>query len=85
VVKEGRILQDNPSIVSRQTILALSEGKTNKANEYLENYISIRKENSASETAITTSLGYIYEDAGIMDKVEIYYRETLSLEVDNRV
>ncbi len=39
-------------LIYRQAILSLSEGDTDEANRYIEKYISIRKENSASEAKI---------------------------------
>jgi tetratricopeptide (TPR) repeat protein len=38
---------------------------------------------STSEATIASSLGAIYQDAGIMAKAEEYYRQALSLEPDN--
>ena len=37
---------DDPDLIYRQAILSLTEGDTIDANEYIEKYISIRKENS---------------------------------------
>jgi tetratricopeptide (TPR) repeat protein len=67
----------------RQAILALSEGKTKDANEYINKYISIRKEESWSEADIAWGLGVIYYQADILDKSEEYFRQALSLEPDN--
>jgi tetratricopeptide (TPR) repeat protein len=69
----------DPTLFRRQAILALSIGKTNSANEYIEKYKSICKSNSWSEEDITTSLAEIYAEAGIPDKAEQYYRKALSL------
>jgi tetratricopeptide (TPR) repeat protein len=74
---------DDPAIIYRQAVLALSEGKTKDANDYIEKYESIIKENSASEAAIATNLGAIYSEAQILDKAEEYYRKALSLKPEN--
>jgi tetratricopeptide (TPR) repeat protein len=81
-----RAEQDFPDdylLVRRQAILALSEGKIKDVNKYIEKYKSIRKENSASEAAIASGIGYIYADVGILDKAEIYLREAFQLEPVN--
>jgi tetratricopeptide (TPR) repeat protein len=71
---------DNPAIIYRQAILALSEGKSETANDYIEKYKSVQKENSATEATITSSLAGIHTEAKFPDKAEEYYREALSLE-----
>jgi tetratricopeptide (TPR) repeat protein len=68
-----------------QTSLALSEGKTKKANEFIEKYITARKENSATEADIASGLASIYIEANIFDKAEEHYRNALSLEPENPV
>ena len=65
---------DDPSIIRRQAVLALTEGDTVEANRYIEKYKSINKAN------ITRSLADIYSEAGIPDKAEQYYRQGLSLD-----
>ena len=71
---------DFSTLIQRQAILALTEGNKKNANEYIEKYISIRKDNVESEADISTDLAWIYYDAGILDKAEEYYRQALSLE-----
>jgi tetratricopeptide (TPR) repeat protein len=71
---------DNQTLIYRQTILALSEGKTNNANDYIEKYCSLLEGKSYSEAAITSNLGFIYWDARLFDKAEEYLRRALSLE-----
>jgi tetratricopeptide (TPR) repeat protein len=78
-----RDFPDDYSLLSMQATLALSEGKTKKADEYIGKYLAFRKEMSTSEATIASSLGAIYQDAGIMAKAEEYYRQALSLEPDN--
>jgi tetratricopeptide (TPR) repeat protein len=74
---------DDPDMIFRQSILSLSEGDTVMANQNIEKYISVSKENSRSEADITKILADIYYEAGIMNKAEKYYRKALSLEPDN--
>ena len=74
---------DNPAIIYKQAILTLSTGDTDGASRYIEKYISLRKERSASEAGIATSLAGIYSEAGIMKKAEEYYRKALSLGPEN--
>jgi tetratricopeptide (TPR) repeat protein len=76
---------NNPALLLRQAILALSQAEEDEANRYIDKYISIRKENSASEAQIATNLAVIYSEAGISDKAEAYYREALSFETNDPV
>jgi tetratricopeptide (TPR) repeat protein len=76
---------DNSLLIYRQAVLALSEGNTKDANYYIEKYKSNCKENSATETTITSSLAGIYTEAENLDKAEEYYHQALSLEADNQV
>ena len=78
-----RDFPDDYSLLSMQAALALSEGKTKMADEYIGKYIAFRKEMSTSEATIASGLGSIYQDAGIMAKAEEYYRQALLLEPDN--
>ena len=74
---------DDNLLIRRQATLSLTEGDEKEVKDYIDKYISIRKENSAFEAAIATSLAGIYSEAGILDKAEEYYRQTLSLEPEN--
>jgi TolB-like protein/Tfp pilus assembly protein PilF len=69
---------DDPVLIYRQAILSLTEGDNKDATKYIEKYRFIRKENSWSEADITTSLAEIYSEAGMLEKAEQYYRQTLS-------
>jgi tetratricopeptide (TPR) repeat protein len=73
---------DRADVVFRQCVLALSQNKPKVANEYIDNYKSILKENSASEADISTNLGRVYNDAGINNNAENYLRQALALEPD---
>ncbi len=74
---------DDYLLLYRQARLALSEGKMKEADKYIGKYMAIRKDMSASEATIASSLGDIYEDAGMMDKAVEYYRQALTLEPEN--
>jgi Tfp pilus assembly protein PilF len=74
---------DDPLIIYRQAILSLTLGDLKAANGYLEKYVSIRKENIASEADLATSLAGIYLEADKLDKAEEYYRQALSLDPES--
>jgi tetratricopeptide (TPR) repeat protein len=76
---------DDPPLISRQAILALTEGDTITGNDYIKKYGSLRKEGSASESDIATGIAEIFSEAGIPDKAEEYYRQALSLEPENPI
>jgi tetratricopeptide (TPR) repeat protein len=71
------------SLLYRQAVLALSEGRTKQAENYINSYISIEQERALKEPLILTNLGNIYNDAGLLDKAEDYYRKALSLEPED--
>jgi len=83
--KAQRYFPDDSTLIFRQIVLALSEGKTADANELIEKFKSILKENSTSEATITTKLARIYAGAGILDQAEAYYRKALSLQSENHL
>ncbi len=66
-----------------QAILALSTGKIKAADEYIDRYIAALEERSYSEASIIGSLGNIYDDAGLPEKAEYFYRQALSLEPES--
>jgi tetratricopeptide (TPR) repeat protein len=76
---------NDPALIFRQSILALSVGDKNEANGYIDKYISFRKENSESEAQIAANLALIYSEANILDIAEEYYYKSLSLEPENPV
>jgi TolB-like protein/Tfp pilus assembly protein PilF len=76
---------DGQGIIERQAALSLTVGNTNAANEYIEKYKSILKNNGVSEAEIAAALGRIYYEGGIPDKTEEYFRQALSLEPENPV
>jgi Tfp pilus assembly protein PilF len=74
---------DDLQLLYNQAILSLTEKDTIAANNYIEKYKSIRKDNSWSEAAINNTLANIYSEAGILDKAEEYYRKALLLQPDS--
>ena len=74
---------DDPLLIRRQATLSLTEGDTVSANKYINNYISLSKERSISDASIANNLALAYEEAGILDRAEKYYRQALSLEPEN--
>ena len=77
--KAEKDFPDAGALLNRQAILALSEGKTKAANEYIEKLLSIHKEWALSEAASALNLGGIYWAAELLDKAEEYAREALKL------
>ncbi|MBS0010465.1 MAG: tetratricopeptide repeat protein, partial [Bacteroidales bacterium] len=78
--KAEKDFPDDYLLLYRQSVLALSMGKTKAADEYIDRYISALEERSYSEAAIAYSLGRIYLRAGMLEKAEKYYRQALSLQ-----
>ena len=76
---------DDPLLIERQAILSLTEGDTVAANRYIINYISLSKERSVSDASILNQLALMYEEAGIPNKAEGYYRKALSLQSEDPV
>jgi tetratricopeptide (TPR) repeat protein len=81
--KAEKDFPDAPYLFYKQAILSVNEGDTLAANEYIKKFISLRKENSASDAVITAALAGIYSEAGTVDKAEEYYRLAQSLESNN--
>ena len=76
---------DDILLFRQQAILSLTERDEKEAKKYIDKYVSIRKENSASEEVIATGLAGIYSEANLPDKAEEYYREALSLKPEDPV
>ena len=74
---------DDPSLIYRQAVLALSERKMKDADHYIEKCMSVLKENSIPEANIMDGVAGIYSDADILPKAEEYYRKALSIEPEN--
>ena len=78
------ILPDNFMIVQYQAICALSRGEKEKADQILAQYNHIRKNVTYCPGAmILTGLGFIYEEANMMEEAEEYYRQSTVLDPKN--
>lgn len=82
-VKAEHDFPGDPDLIFMQAVLSLTEKDTVAANRYLQNYISISKENAAPEADITTELASIYSEAGDIERSEKYLRKALSLDQGN--
>jgi tetratricopeptide (TPR) repeat protein len=79
-------LSANPEeyrIIYNQAVCVLSQGDMTEAEKLITKYKSIRKEKGASELAIMSSLGSIYQEANIPDKAEEYFRNAYKQEPQN--
>jgi tetratricopeptide (TPR) repeat protein len=74
---------NDPALLYRQAVLALSRGKDKTGDEFMDHYISTLNERFFSEASKADNLGNIYWDAGLLDEAEAYYRQSLSLESDS--
>jgi tetratricopeptide (TPR) repeat protein len=72
-----------PLIRRRQAVLSFTEKDTTSANRYIEEYISVCRNNSEKEENIMNNVAEIYSEAGILEKAEEYHRKALSLNPDN--
>ncbi|MEA3461129.1 MAG: tetratricopeptide repeat protein, partial [Bacteroidota bacterium] len=78
------IFPDHPRIIQHQAICALSMGNTDKADDFITKYKSIRKnKNLWPESRILSGVGNIYEEANLFDKAELSYRQGLTLDPGN--
>lgn len=77
------LVPDDPTLIYQQAILALTQKNANAANILIEKYKSINSENSSSEADIIASIGWMYFEAGYLDKSEQYLRQSLSFEPYN--
>jgi tetratricopeptide (TPR) repeat protein len=68
---------DDPDIIFRQAVLALSLKDARLSNEYIKKFIAVNAENGLSETDINSSLGWLYNEADNQDKAEELFRQTL--------
>jgi len=76
---------DDLLLIRRQATLSITEGDTAKENKYISNYISLSKERSISDALIANNLAFAYEEAGLLDKAEKFYRQALALEPENPI
>jgi tetratricopeptide (TPR) repeat protein len=83
--KAEKDFPDDPLIIRRQAILALAQGKTKQADEYLLKLESIIRNQGATEASFQMQLASIYEEAGKIDMAEKYLREVLLTEPNNPI
>jgi tetratricopeptide (TPR) repeat protein len=83
--KAEKDFPDNPTLIKFQSTLLLTKKDIISANQSIEKFKSILKENSFSDAEITKGLADIYFLAEIPDKAEKYYRQALSLEPENSI
>ena len=78
------LFPDYARIIQLQAICALSQGDTDKAKNFQNRFISIRKNKDLwPESRILSSVGTIYSEAKLFDKAEIYYRRALESDPRN--
>jgi tetratricopeptide (TPR) repeat protein len=82
-VKADQDFPNDPLIIYLKAILSLTEGDTLAANEYIEKYISLSKEDVSSEEFVTIGPGQFYTEEGNLEKAEEYFRHRYSSEPDN--
>ena len=78
--------QDFPNdhlLLYNEAVLSLTKGYKDKANRYIDQYISSRKESSVPEAVIFEYVALIYSDAGVPDKAEEFLRKALLIEPEN--
>ncbi len=74
---------DDPEIMYREIVVALTERDTVTANRIMKKWILVKRVQSLSEARITATFANMYIDAGIPDEAEKYIRQALSLEPEN--
>lgn len=74
---------DDPAILQREAILALTTGDRNLADKIIVKFKSVQKDNGISEANIASTLASVYSQAKISDIALEYYRMALSLEPEN--
>jgi len=81
--KAKRDFPDDPLLITRQAILAFTEGDSVAAGRYLEKSMSIRKEQGLSEANISGEIAQFYLSIAVPEKAERYFRQAYSLESEN--
>jgi len=78
------ILPDNFMILQFKAICLLSHGEKEEADKILAEYQDIRQNiTHCPGMLILSGLGYIYEEAGMLQEAEDYYRLTVDIEPEN--
>jgi len=71
------------SIIRRQIIFSLAEKDTVTSNQYIKKTVALSRGMSKSDADIADDLAAIYQEAGLTDRAEKYFREAVSLEPGN--
>ncbi|MEN8155703.1 MAG: tetratricopeptide repeat protein [Bacteroidota bacterium] len=70
-------------LTDQQAICALSQGKRDRALEYIRQFRAAGIAKDWNEARILSGIGYIYLEAGLIDQAEKYYRQGVDLDPDN--
>jgi len=70
-------------LLSQQSMCALSRGDKEKAADCLQRHRSVDEAAGWSEASILNSIGYIYEDANLIEEAENYKRQAFALDPDD--
>ena len=81
--KAERDYPNDPDLLYRQAILSFSEKDFPSAESYVKRYVEARRNNLATEFAITQDLAGLYAIAGIPEKAESYYRKAMTEDPGN--
>jgi tetratricopeptide (TPR) repeat protein len=81
--KAVKSFPDDPELIYRQSVLALTAGDTVTANHLIKKYILLKKESLSTDADIDFSLGDLYLDANLPNKAALKVREALSLDPEN--
>jgi tetratricopeptide (TPR) repeat protein len=71
------ILPENPHLIFRQAVSALSLGKSSEAKKYLEQYQAIGKRDNWGDYTTSYFTGWIYYEAGLYEKAEEIFRRLI--------
>jgi len=81
---EEKYISDDPVLLCRQAILALTQKDTVASNRYFEKYIVVHRQKYPGwESEIPTSQAWIYLETGYPDKAEEYLRKSISMDRGN--
>ncbi len=80
----NRVYPNAIMIQQHQAICAFSKGETQKAEEILVEYRSIRQEVlHCTEAMVSSGIGTIYSSSGQFEEAEAYYREAIKNDPEN--
>ncbi|MCD4709304.1 MAG: hypothetical protein K8R52_00520 [Bacteroidales bacterium] len=76
-------LPNNGSIIGYQAVCALSRGESEKADEYICNYRSVRSSHGWDEARILSAIGNIYLNGNHLEEAELFLRQGHALDPDD--